>query len=64
MIKYLYKGKPSLHLPLSPHLMLCMFIVHLTTHAIVVEANSFTEKMIAIKTVGQMDLYVEHFKYT
>ena len=36
----------------------------LTTHAIVAEANSFTEKMIKKKSVGQIDLYDGHFKYT
>ena len=36
----------------------------LTTHAIVAESNSFKEKIIAKTTVGQMDLYDGHFKYT
>ena len=37
---------------------------HVTTHAIVAESNSFKEKIIAKTTVGQMDLYDGHFKYT
>ena len=56
MIKYLYKSNHSLNLPLSLH--------PLTTHAIVAEANPFTEKMKAKMNVGQMDLYDGHFKST
>ena len=46
--------------PLSPHS--CLHAPY-ATHAIVAEANSFTEKMISKKIVGQMDFYDEHFKY-